>query len=58
MAPEVIRPQEGRLGRLGASDVWAMGCVLLEISTGWVAVCHLSQCNLLIQTKGANHGAT
>ena len=33
MAPEVIRANE-KAGRLGAADIWAMGCVLLEISTG------------------------
>ena len=36
MAPEVIKPSESGVGRLGASDVWAMGCVILEISTGCV----------------------
>lgn len=35
MAPEVIRASE-KAGALGASDIWSMGCVLLEISTGWV----------------------
>lgn len=33
MAPEVIRASE-KAGALGASDIWSMGCVLLEISTG------------------------
>jgi mitogen-activated protein kinase kinase kinase len=33
MAPEMIRPTERR-GQLGAADIWSMGCVLLEISTG------------------------
>lgn len=32
MAPEVIR--NDKRGRLGASDIWSMGCVVLEIVTG------------------------
>jgi len=35
MAPEVIRASE-KAGQLGAADIWSMGCVLLEISTGSV----------------------
>ena len=33
MAPEIIRASE-KAGRLGSADVWSMGCVLLEMSTG------------------------
>lgn len=33
MAPEVIRANE-KAGRLGAADIWSLGCVILEISTG------------------------
>lgn len=33
MAPEVIRAS-AQGGRLGAADIWSMGCVLLQISTG------------------------
>lgn len=32
MAPEIIRNENP--GRLGASDIWSMGCVFLEIATG------------------------
>ncbi|EIW67172.1 hypothetical protein TREMEDRAFT_33972 [Tremella mesenterica DSM 1558] len=32
MAPEVIKNEKS--GRLGAMDIWSMGCVLLEIVTG------------------------
>jgi serine/threonine protein kinase len=32
MAPEIIRNEKP--GRLGASDIWSMGCVILEIATG------------------------
>lgn len=32
MAPEVIKNEKS--GRLGASDIWSMGCCLLEIVTG------------------------
>lgn len=32
MAPEVIRNE--KRGELGSSDVWSMGCVILEIATG------------------------
>ena len=38
MAPEVIRSE--KRGKLGSPDIWSMGCVLLEISTGWVSVPH------------------
>lgn len=31
LAPEVIK---GKSGRLGASDIWSMGCVVLEVCTG------------------------
>ncbi|ORY35800.1 hypothetical protein BCR39DRAFT_585399 [Naematelia encephala] len=35
MAPEVIRATAtDREARLGASDIWSMGCVVLEITTG------------------------
>lgn len=34
MAPEIIRSE--RRGRLGAADIWSMGCVILEIVTGCV----------------------
>jgi mitogen-activated protein kinase kinase kinase len=34
MAPEVIRSNEKSSGRLGAADIWSLGCVVLEISTG------------------------
>ena len=34
MAPEVIRSNEKMSGHLGAADIWSMGCVILEISTG------------------------
>jgi mitogen-activated protein kinase kinase kinase len=33
MAPEIIRANE-KSGRLGSADIWSMGCVMLEISTG------------------------
>ena len=33
MAPEVIRSNDTKRN-LGAADIWSMGCVLLEISTG------------------------
>jgi mitogen-activated protein kinase kinase kinase len=32
MAPEVIKNEKS--GRLGSSDIWSMGCCLLEIVTG------------------------
>lgn len=32
MAPEVIKNE--KTGRLGSSDIWSMGCCLLEIVTG------------------------
>lgn len=32
MAPEVIR--NDRVGKLGAMDIWSMGCVVLEFATG------------------------
>ena len=32
MAPEVIKNEKS--GRLGSSDIWSLGCCLLEIVTG------------------------
>jgi mitogen-activated protein kinase kinase kinase len=32
MSPEVIRGQTA--GRLGAADIWSLGCVILEMATG------------------------
>jgi mitogen-activated protein kinase kinase kinase len=32
MAPEVIKNEKS--GRLGAMDIWSMGCVILEFATG------------------------
>jgi mitogen-activated protein kinase kinase kinase len=32
MSPEVIRGASG--GRLGAADIWSLGCVILEMATG------------------------
>lgn len=32
MAPEVIR--NGEKGRFGSQDIWAVGCVILEMVTG------------------------
>jgi mitogen-activated protein kinase kinase kinase len=32
MAPEVIKNEKS--GRLGSSDMWSLGCCLLEICTG------------------------
>jgi mitogen-activated protein kinase kinase kinase len=31
LAPEVIK---GGKSRLGASDIWSLGCVVLEVTTG------------------------
>ena len=42
MAPEVIKPQVDG-GRLGAMDLWAIGCVLLRCLTGrqpWPSLDH------------------
>lgn len=32
MSPEVIKGQTS--GRLGAADIWSLGCVILEMATG------------------------
>jgi mitogen-activated protein kinase kinase kinase len=32
MAPEVIKNE--KTGRLGAMDIWSLGCVILEFATG------------------------
>ena len=32
MAPEVIKNEKS--GRLGSSDIWSLGCCILEIVTG------------------------
>lgn len=51
MSPEVIRGTS--LGRLGAVDIWSLGCVILEMATGrrpwasmdneWAIMYHIAQ---------------
>jgi mitogen-activated protein kinase kinase kinase len=35
LAPEVIK---GTNSQLGASDIWSLGCVVLEVVTGYVSL--------------------
>ena len=34
MSPEVIKGEVDTVGKFGAMDVWSLGCVILELSTG------------------------
>lgn len=54
MAPEVIRASE-KAGHLGSADIWSMGCVLLEISTGYANFYMI--CLILMHRSDGNHGA-
>jgi len=32
MSPEIIKNDRG--GRMGAMDIWSLGCIVLELTTG------------------------